>query len=74
MLNLESWELPIGLAMGGLRPIPEIQFEGFLGPAFDQLTNQCARTTLELVAVLTCPLVLRVPVGGGIHAPRTPQR
>ena len=32
----------IGLAMGGLRPIPEIQFEGFMGPAFDQLTNQCA--------------------------------
>lgn len=59
----------IGLAMGGLRPIPEIQFEGFMGPAFDQLTNQCARTNTRTRGGLTCPLVLRVPVGGGIHAP-----
>jgi len=59
----------IGLAMGGLRPIPEIQFEGFLGPAFDQLTNQCARLNPRTRGRLTCPLVLRVPVGGGIHAP-----
>jgi pyruvate dehydrogenase E1 component beta subunit len=59
----------IGLAMGGLRPIPEIQFEGFLGPAFDQLTNQCARSNTRTRGRLTCPLVLRVPVGGGIHAP-----
>ena len=59
----------IGLAMGGLRPIPEIQFEGFLGPAFDQLTNQCARSNTRTRGGLTCPLVLRVPVGGGIHAP-----
>ena len=59
----------IGLAMGGLRPIPEIQFEGFLGPAFDQLTNQCARLNTRTRGRLTCPLVLRVPVGGGIHAP-----
>ena len=55
--------------MGGLRPIPEIQFEGFMGPAFDQLTNQCARTNTRTRGGLTCPLVLRVPVGGGIHAP-----
>ena len=59
----------IGLAMGGLRPIPEIQFEGFMGPAFDQLTNQCARTNTRTRGGMTCPLVLRVPVGGGIHAP-----
>ncbi len=59
----------IGLAMGGLRPIPEIQFEGFLGPAFDQLTNQCARISSRTRGNLTCPLVLRVPIGGGIHAP-----
>ena len=59
----------IGLAMGGLRPIPEIQFEGFMGPAFDQLPNQCARTNTRTRGGLTCPLVLRVPVGGGIHAP-----
>ena len=59
----------IGLAMAGLRPIPEIQFEGFMGPAFDQLTNQCARSNTRTRGGLTCPLVLRVPVGGGIHAP-----
>ncbi|MBC8523514.1 alpha-ketoacid dehydrogenase subunit beta, partial [PVC group bacterium] len=59
----------IGLAMGGLLPIPEIQFEGFLGPAFDQLTNQAARFNSRTRGGLTCPLVLRVPVGGGIHAP-----
>jgi pyruvate dehydrogenase E1 component beta subunit len=59
----------IGLAMGGLRPIPEIQFEGFLGPAFDQLTNQAARFNSRTRGGLTCPLTLRVPVGGGIHAP-----
>ena len=59
----------IGLAMGGLRPIPEIQFEGFLGPAYDQITNQAARISNRSRGQLTCPLVLRVPVGGGIHAP-----
>lgn len=59
----------IGLAMGGLRPIPEIQFEGFLGPAYDQITNQAARISNRTRGQLTCPLVLRVPVGGGIHAP-----
>ena len=59
----------IGLAMGGLRPVAEIQFEGFLGPAFDQITNQAARISNRTRGQLTCPLVLRVPVGGGIHAP-----
>ncbi len=59
----------IGLAMGGLRPIPEIQFEGFMGPAFDQLTNQAARFNSRTRGGVTCPLTLRVPVGGGIHAP-----
>ncbi|MGY8752813.1 MAG: alpha-ketoacid dehydrogenase subunit beta [Phycisphaerales bacterium] len=59
----------IGLAMGGLRPVPEIQFEGFMGPAFDQLTNQAARFNTRTRGGLTCPLTLRVPVGGGIHAP-----
>ena len=59
----------IGLAMGGLRPVAEIQFEGFLGPAYDQITNQAARISNRTRGQLTCPLVLRVPVGGGIHAP-----
>jgi pyruvate dehydrogenase E1 component beta subunit len=59
----------IGLALGGMRPIPEIQFEGFLGPAFDQLTNQAARSRSRTRGAFTCPITVRVPIGGGIHAP-----
>jgi pyruvate dehydrogenase E1 component beta subunit len=59
----------VGLSMAGLIPIPEIQFEGFMGPAFDQLTNQVARFNSRTRGGITCPLTLRVPVGGGIHAP-----
>src|ERR1700755_1113305 len=59
----------IGLAMAGQRPIPEIQFEGFLGPAYDQLVNQAARCRTRTRSALTCPLTVRVPIGGGIHAP-----
>jgi pyruvate dehydrogenase E1 component beta subunit len=59
----------IGLAMGGMRPVPEIQFEGFLGPAYDQLVNHAARYRTRSRGAITIPLVLRVPVGGGIHAP-----
>ncbi|MBN8598260.1 MAG: alpha-ketoacid dehydrogenase subunit beta [Planctomycetes bacterium] len=59
----------IGLAMAGMRPIPEIQFEGFLGPAFDQLTNHAARYRSRTRGAITIPMTVRVPVGGGIHAP-----
>ncbi len=59
----------IGLAMGGLRPIPEIQFEGFMGPAYDQLTNHAARYRSRSRGSITIPMTVRVPVGGGIHAP-----
>lgn len=59
----------IGLAMGGMRPIPEIQFEGFLGPAYDQLTNHAARYRTRTRGAITIPMTVRVPVGGGIHAP-----
>src|SRR5580704_5650598 len=59
----------IGLAMAGMRPVPEIQFEGFLGPAYDQLVNQAARCRTRTRGAFTCPLTVRVPVGGGIHAP-----
>ena len=59
----------IGLAMAGMRPIPEIQFEGFLGPAYDQLTNHAARYRTRTRGAVTIPLTVRVPVGGGIHAP-----
>jgi pyruvate dehydrogenase E1 component beta subunit len=59
----------IGLAMAGMRPVPEIQFEGFLGPAYDQLVNQAARCRSRTRGAFTCPLTVRVPIGGGIHAP-----
>ncbi|MDX2018089.1 MAG: alpha-ketoacid dehydrogenase subunit beta [Planctomycetota bacterium] len=59
----------IGLAMAGMRPIPEIQFEGFLGPAYDQLTNHAARYRTRSRGAVTVPMTVRVPVGGGIHAP-----
>lgn len=59
----------IGLAMAGMRPIPEIQFEGFMGPAYDQLVNHAARFRNRTRGAITVPLTVRVPVGGGIHAP-----
>lgn len=59
----------VGLAQAGMRPVPEIQFEGFLGPAYDQLVNQAARCRARNRGAVTCPLTVRVPVGGGIHAP-----
>src|SRR4051794_3206340 len=59
----------VGLAMAGMRPVPEIQFEGFLGPAYDQLANAAGRCRTRTRGAYTCPLTVRVPVGGGIHAP-----
>ncbi len=59
----------IGLAMAGMRAVPEIQFEGFLGPAYDQLVNHAARYRTRSRGAITIPLTVRVPVGGGIHAP-----
>jgi pyruvate dehydrogenase E1 component beta subunit len=59
----------IGLALAGMRPVPEIQFEGFLGPAYDQLVNHAARFRNRTRGAFTVPLTVRVPWGGGIHAP-----
>jgi pyruvate dehydrogenase E1 component beta subunit len=59
----------IGLAQAGMRPVPEIQFEGFMGPAYDQIVNQAARCRSRSRGAFTCPLTIRVPIGGGIHAP-----
>jgi len=59
----------IGMAMAGLRPIAEIQFEGFLGPAYDQIVNHAARYRTRSRGSVTIPLTIRVPCGGGIHAP-----
>ena len=59
----------IGLAMAGLRPVPEIQFEGFLGPAYDQICSHAARMRSRTRGAFTVPMTIRIPVGGGIHAP-----
>jgi pyruvate dehydrogenase E1 component beta subunit len=59
----------IGLAMNGMRPVPEIQFEGFLGPAYDQIVHHAGRYRTRSRGAITAPMTIRVPVGGGIHAP-----
>ncbi len=59
----------VGLAMAGMRPVPEIQFEGFMGPAYDQLVTQAGRCRSRSRGAFTCPMTVRVPIGGGIHAP-----
>lgn len=58
----------IGLAMRGYRPVTEIQFDGFIFPAFDQITSQLARLQNRSEGYTTMPVVIRVPYGGGIGA------
>ena len=58
----------IGLAMRGYRPVCEIQFDGFIFPAFDQITTQLAKLTARHEGSLSLPVVIRVPYGGHIGA------
>jgi 2-oxoisovalerate dehydrogenase E1 component beta subunit len=58
----------IGLAMRGYRPVCEIQFDGFIYPAFDQITSQLAKLTNRHEGALQMPVVIRVPYGGHIGA------
>jgi pyruvate dehydrogenase E1 component beta subunit len=58
-----------GMAVYGLLPIAEIQFEGFLYPCLDQIANHISRIRNRSRGRFTCPLVIRTPYGGGIHAP-----
>jgi pyruvate dehydrogenase E1 component beta subunit len=58
----------IGLAMRGYRPVAEIQFEGFVYPAFDQIVSQLAKLTNRSEGHLSMPVVIRIPYGGGIGA------
>jgi 2-oxoisovalerate dehydrogenase E1 component beta subunit len=58
----------IGLAMRGYRPVCEIQFDGFIFPAFDQITTQLAKLHYRSKGRITVPVVIRVPFGGGIGA------
>jgi pyruvate dehydrogenase E1 component beta subunit len=59
----------VGMAAYGLRPVPEIQFSGFLYPGFDQLVSHAARLRTRSRSDLTVPMTLRAPYGGGIRAP-----
>ena len=59
----------IGMAAQGMLPIAEIQFMGFIYPTVDQIINHAARLRNRTRGRLTCPMVLRAPFGGGIHAP-----
>jgi 2-oxoisovalerate dehydrogenase E1 component beta subunit len=56
----------IGLALRGYRPICEIQFDGFVFPAFNQITTQLAKMHARSNGQLTTPVVIRIPYGGGI--------
>lgn len=58
----------IGLAMRGYRPVAEIQFDGFIFPAFDQITTQLAKMQNRSEGYHKMPVVIRVPFGGGIGA------
>lgn len=61
--------MSVGMATQGLKPVAEIQFMGFLYPALDQIVNHMSRMRNRTRGRLTCPVVMRMPHGGGIHAP-----
>lgn len=61
--------MAVGVAAQGFRPVAEIQFMGFIYPTIDQLVNHASRLRTRTRGRLTCPMVLRAPYGGGIHAP-----
>jgi 2-oxoisovalerate dehydrogenase E1 component beta subunit len=58
----------VGLALRGYRPVCEIQFDGFIYPAFDQIVSQVAKLHYRNEGRVTVPLTIRVPFGGGVGA------
>jgi pyruvate dehydrogenase E1 component beta subunit len=58
----------IGLALRGYRPICEIQFDGFVYPAYDQIVSQLAKMRYRSLGHISLPIVVRIPFGGGIGA------
>lgn len=61
--------MAVGMAAMGLRPVAEIQFGGFAYPAFDQIINHASRMRNRTRGRMSCPMVVRIPAGSGIHAP-----
>ncbi|MBI5002412.1 alpha-ketoacid dehydrogenase subunit beta [Candidatus Woesearchaeota archaeon] len=61
--------ISIGMSINGLKPIGEIQFDGFTYPAFDQLISHASRMRTRSRGKFNCPLVVRAPYAGGVHAP-----
>lgn len=59
----------IGMAVCGLRPVPEIQFMGFTYPCIDQIFSHASRIRSRSRGRFTCPIVIRTPYGAGIKAP-----
>ncbi len=58
----------VGLSVNGMNPVCEIQFSGFVWPGFDNLVNHISRMRTRSQGRFTCPMVIRFPAGGGIHA------
>lgn len=58
----------LGLSVNGFKPICEIQFDGFIWTGFDHIINNVSRLRTRSRGRFTCPMVIRVPFGGGIHA------
>lgn len=58
--------MAMGMAVNGLRPVPEIQFMDFIYPAFDQIVSEVAKIRYRSGGGFTCPMVIRTPYGGGI--------
>lgn len=58
----------IGLALAGWRPVPEIQFDGFAYPAFEQIVSHLAKFANRARGTVRVPVTLRIPYGGGIGA------
>lgn len=59
----------VGMAAYGLKPVPEIQFSGFIYPGFGQIVSHVARLQSRTRGRFSCPMVIRAPYGGGIRAP-----
>ncbi|MGA3401915.1 MAG: alpha-ketoacid dehydrogenase subunit beta [Acetobacteraceae bacterium] len=61
--------IAVGLAVAGFKPVAEIQFTGFIYPVIDQIINHATRFRTRTRGHATCPMIVRAPCGGGIHAP-----